>query len=184
MFKFGKDMCRAHVEGVAYHFYVNDSIRDPEDYTDLIDCLYQARPSDSIYIHLNSNGGRLDITMQIINAMKSSDANVTAIADGEVASAATLILFSAPRIGIQDFSYVMLHDGAEGLGGKINENVKQALFTAKLIKKIAYDCYQPFFSEEEIDGVLEGKDMWLTSDEVMERIKKIMDEREEDIAEE
>lgn len=187
MFKFGKDSTRVHVESVAYHFYINEPISDPDDYVELIDCLYQSRPSDSIYIHLNSPGGNLDITMQIINAINQCEASVIGIADGQVASAASLILFSCPNIAIQDFSYVMLHDGSEGAFGKSNENLKQAQFTARLLKKIAHKTYEPFFTEEEVDSVLDGKDLWLSSEEVKERIQKLteqQEEEEENIAEE
>lgn len=176
MFKLGaKDMERIHIGAIDRHFYINGAIDDEEDYIDLIDCLYQGKPNESIVIPLNTPGGRLDITMQIINAMRASDANVITFADGQVASAGSLILFASENIGISPYSYVMLHDGSEGAGGKINENVKQALFSQKLIRKIAMDIYQPFFTEKEIDEVLEGRDMWLMSEEVEERIKKAME---------
>lgn len=179
MFKFGKDNLRAHVASIDYHFYINDVIRDPDDYVELIDALYQGQPNHTIYLHLNTPGGALDITMQIINAIRTSEASVVGIADGPVASAGSLILFACPNIGIQPMSYVMLHDGSEGSIGKINENLKQAQFSAKLLSKIAHSVYEPFFTKEEIDSVLDGKDMWLTSEEVEERINKVKEQIEE-----
>lgn len=180
MLKFGKENLKVHIESVAFHFYINDAISDPDDYTDLIDALYQGQPNHTIYIHLNTPGGDLGITMQIINAIRSSEATVVGIADGQVASAGSLLLFSCPHIGIQPLSYVMLHDGSEGAFGKANENLKQAQFTSKLLSKIAHSVYEPFFSKEEIDNVLDGKDMWLTSDEVEERIMKVKEIEQED----
>lgn len=182
MLKFGKENLKVHIESVAFHFYINDAISDPDDYVELIDALYQGQPNHTIYIHLNTPGGDLGITMQIINAIRSSEATVVGVADGQVASAGSLLLFSCPNIGIQPLSYVMLHDGSEGAFGKANENLKQAQFTSKLLSKIAHSVYEPFFSKEEIDNVLDGKDMWLTSDEVEERIMKV--KQGEDIAEE
>lgn len=183
MFKFQKDNVRVHVEAVSFHFYINDHISEPDDYVELIDALYQGQPNHTIYIHLNTPGGRLDVTMQIINAIRSSEACVVGLADGQVASAGSLILFACPNIGVQPMSYVMLHDGSEGAGGKINENLKQAQFSAKLISRIAHSVYEPFFSKEEIDDVLDGKDMWLTSEEVEGRISEVK-EKGENIAEE
>lgn len=184
MLNFNRDIVRAKVAGIEYHFYINDAITSPDDYIDLIDALYQGKPTDTIYIHLNTPGGALDITMQIINAIQTSEANVVGIADGQVASAGSLLLFACPAIGIQPFSYVMMHDGSEGAFGKTNENLKQALFTSKLLANIANKIYGPFFSEEEIADILNGKDMWLTSEEVEERIRAskthIEDKEEED----
>lgn len=181
MLKFGKDIIRAHIETVALHFYINDVIAEPDDYIDLIDALYQGQPNQTIYIHLNTPGGSLGIAMQIINAIRASEATVVGIADGQVASAGSLLLFACPNIGVQPLSYVMMHDGSEGVGGKINENLKQAQFSDKLLRKICHDVYGPFFSKKEIDAVLEGKDLYLTSDEIEERIVKA---KENNIAEE
>lgn len=174
MLKFSKkDIERVHLSGVDRHFYITGPIDDEEDYIDLIDALYTGKGNETIIIHLNTPGGRLDIAMQIINAIKGSDAEVITLADGEVASAGSLILFSSTQIAIQPYSYIMLHDGSEGTRGKLNENLKQAQFSHKLITKLYKDIYIPFFSEEEIEQVLEGKDLWLMSEEVNERLKKI-----------
>jgi ATP-dependent Clp protease protease subunit len=176
MFKLGnKDIERVHLAALDRHFYINGPIEDEDDYVDLIDALYQGKANETIVLHLNTPGGRLDITMQIINAMRVSDANVVTVADGMVASAGSLLLFASENIGISPYSYVMMHDGSEGVGGKLNENAKQVLFSQKLMRKLAFDIYKPFFSDEEIEAVLEGKDLWLMSDEVEERIKKAME---------
>lgn len=176
MFRIGnKDNYRGKVSALDHHFFVSGPIEEEEDYIDLIHTLYTAQPSETVVLYLNTPGGRLDLTMQIINAMRSSEADVIAIADGAVASAGSLILFAAPNIGVQPLSYVMMHDGTEGLGGKSNENLKQAQFTTKLMRQICRSIYGPFFSEEEIDSLLDGKDMWLTSEDVESRINKVVE---------
>ena len=165
-------MERVHLGSVDRHFYISGAIEDEEDYTDLIDALYTGKSNETIIIHLNSPGGRLDVTMQILNALKVSDADVITVADGEVASAASLILFASQQIAVQPYSYIMIHDGSGGNFGKLNENLKQASFIAELTKKLYRDIYIPFLTEEEVDKVLDGKDMWLSSEEVNERVKK------------
>lgn len=184
MLKFERDIERAHVGSIDRHFYINGPIVDVDDYVGLIDTLYMGKPNETIVLHLNTPGGDLNITMQIINAMKTSEADVIAIADGQVASAGSLILFAASSIGVQPYSYVMMHDGGEGLGGKANENLKQAQFTSKLLSTMAHSIYEPFFTKDEIDAVLEGKDMWLTSEEVEERITNLTKPEKEVNAEE
>lgn len=182
MFKLGaRDIERVHLAGVDRHFYITGPIEDEDDYIDLIDALYQGKANENIIIHLNTPGGRLDITMQILNAMKTSEANVVSLADGEVASAGSIILFASQQIGVQPYSYVMIHDGSNGLGGKFNETLKHAQFSARLLKNLYHDVYTPFFTKKEIDAVLEGKDMWLTSEEVLERVQKAADEGMEEI---
>lgn len=180
MFKFQRDNVKVHISSVDFHYYINGPISDPDDYIDMIDALYTGKPNETIIIHLNTPGGRLDIAMQIINAIKVTEAEVITLADGEVASAGSLILFAASNIAVQPYSYVMIHDGSEGAGGKLNENLKQAQFSAKMLTKLYKDIYVPFFTEAEVDAVLDGKDMWLTSDEVNERVKQVATPKEED----
>lgn len=168
-----KDNERVHLGSIDRHFYITGPIDDEEDYIDLIDALYNGKPNETIIIHLNTPGGHLDIALQIINAIKVSDAEVITLADGQVASAGSLILFASSQIAIQPYSYVMIHDGSGGPAGKFNENLKQAQFTNKLLTKLYKDIYIPFLSEEEVNQVLEGKDIWMMADELNERIKKI-----------
>ncbi len=184
MFKFQKDLVRSHVGQVDHHFYISGPVTEPEDYVDLIDALYTGKPNENIVIHLNTPGGRMDTTLQILNAIKTTDADVVCVADGEVASAGSLILFAATQIAVQPFSYVMIHDGSEGTGGKLNENLKQAQFSANLTSKLYHEIYEPFFSKEEIDSVLDGQDMWLLAEEVNERIVNAVAKLKEENAEE
>lgn len=170
MFKMARDQYRAKVETVVHRFYITGEIGYADEYLDLIDTLYCGSAQDTIFIHLNTPGGSFNTSLQIINAINASEATVVTIADGEVASAGTLILFSAPNIGVQDHSYALIHDGSYGGGGKINENLKQAQFISSLIKDVCKKCYGPFFTEEEIASILDGKDVWLTSEELNTRI--------------
>lgn len=174
-----KDYIRGEVAAVDYHFYINGMIEEAEDYLELIDTLFRAKGTETIYIHLNTPGGSLTTTMQILNAMRASEATVVTIADGEVASAGSLILFTGQHVGVHDFSYVMMHDGSSGNVGKFNENVKAAMFNSQLLRKIYEEVYSPFFSKEEINAVLDGKDMWLTAEEVTERLAKKVEQEEE-----
>lgn len=41
MFKLARENMKVHVEAIACHFYINDAIEDADDYTELIDALYQ-----------------------------------------------------------------------------------------------------------------------------------------------
>ena len=171
---------KAEVVGVDYHYFISGGISRPESYIDLIDLLYSGKPSDTVYIHLNTPGGSLVTTVQILNAMAASHANVVTIADGEVASAGTLILLSGATITVQPYSWAMFHDGSEGVVGKINENFKQAKFSSQLMRKLYYDIYHPYFSHDEIDSILNGADVYMTAEELAALLKSKEDEKDKD----
>ena len=161
-----KDYMRAQVNVITYHFYIHGEIGDSEEYVDLLDTLYTAGDTDVIMIHLNTPGGYLNTAVEIIHAIAQCKATVITCADGQVASAGSLIFFAGHTFLIGEFCEVMLHDGSGGNIGKINENLKSAEFTAKRLSHIYHRIYGRFFSEEEVQSVLDGRDLYLTSDEV------------------
>lgn len=165
--------------GMNYNFYINGPIVKADEYADLVAALYSAKSTESVILHINTPGGNLDTTLGILNAMKACEGEVISIAAGQVASAGTLLLFAAPQIGIGPYAYAMLHDGSELTSGKINENLRQATFSADQIRDLYFDIYSPFFTKEEIESILDGKDMWLTNKQLKERLKNAKGMEEE-----
>lgn len=66
----------------------------------------------------------------------------------------------------------------KGLSESCLENLKQAQFSSRFIRGLCHHVYQPFFSEEEVDSILDGKDMWLTATELNERVVKAAKQQE------
>lgn len=181
--KFYKDYMRAQVNVVTYHFYIHGEIGDSEEYVDLLDTLYTAGETDLIMIHLNTPGGYLNTAVEIIHAIAQCKATVITCADGQVASAGSLIFFAGHQFLIGEFCEVMLHDGSGGNIGKINENLKSAEFTAKRLSHIYHSVYGRFMSEEAVEEVLNGKDLYLNSEEVELLLSAAIEEGEEEIDE-
>lgn len=171
---------RMEVTSSEFHYYISGKIDEAENYVELIDLLYGGRPQDTVYIHLNTPGGYLDSAIQIINAINATKSQVITVADGSVASAGTLILFSGDGIIVNPFSYAMIHDGSEGVLGKVSENIKQAEFSSKFIRELFHSIYQPFLSEEEVDSVLDGKDMWINSEDLKNRVVSVSKQQQEE----
>lgn len=163
---FDKDYMRAQASGITYHFYIHGEIGESEEYVDLLDTLYNASQNDTIILHLNTVGGYLNTAVEIIHAMCSTEATIITSADGLVASAGSLIFFAGQHFIVGEFCEVMLHDGSGGAMGKINENLKSALFTSNRLSNIYHKVYGRFFSEEDVDSILNGTDVYLDAAEV------------------
>jgi len=161
-----KDDYRMHTVATAHHFYMHGEIGCSSEYVDLLDCLYTAGEGDIVYLHLNTQGGQLDTAVEIIGAIAQTSGTVVTCADGLVASAGSLLFFSGHSFLVGEFCQVMLHDGSSGEWGKINENLKSAKHLSDRLRRIYHSVYGRFFSEEEVDQVLNGSDLYLTADEV------------------
>lgn len=160
------------------HHTISETVGDA-DYSQLLRDLRECSPNDVIMLHINTLGGSLDTSIEIINAIQQSQATVVGISEGAVLSAGSLIFFACHAFIIQPMSYFMLHDGSSGVIGKMNENLKSAEFSANHLRSIYYKVYSKFFTDEEINKVLEGSDIYLLAEEAEERVKRVMEEEGE-----
>jgi ATP-dependent protease ClpP protease subunit len=167
-----KDYLRAQASGITYHFYIHGEIGESSEYVDLLDVLYNANANDSIILHLNTVGGYLNTAVEILHAMAQTEATVTTSADGLVASAGSLIFFAGHSFQVGEFCEIMLHDGSGGEIGKINENLKSAVFTSKRLERIYHNIYGRFFSKKDVNKILQGQDLYLDADDVEKIIHK------------
>lgn len=155
-----------------YHFYIIDEIGEPDSFLDLINTLKTAEEHDTVFIYLNTPGGSLQTTVQIISAMRQSRATIVTCLEGEVCSAGTLIFLSGHRHIVNPNCTFMIHNYSQWLGGKGNEVALRVKYSEQYFKKLAIDLYNGFLSEEEINAVIEGKDYWMESDEVIRRLNQ------------
>lgn len=174
-------------KGMAHEFYLNGSIGDADDYLDWLDVIRNAGPNDDVIVHINSPGGNLFTALQLMNALAESEATITAQVEGACMSAATMIMLCADRFMLSPHAMFMFHNysgGTIGKGGEMWENIK---FERSWSKKFLHEVYDIFLTKKEIDSMLDGKDVWLTADQVAERLKKrqeAMKKEEEDEIEE
>ena len=155
-------------------FYISDAIGDPQQYAGMIHRIRTAPPQDIIYMHMNTTGGRLDTGVQIINAMKDSEARIVAVLDSKAYSLGTLLFLAADEFVIHENCMFMIHNYSGGVAGKGNEQASELEATMKWFKKLAKKYYIPFLSKKELKAVLNGKDMWMDSDEIKKRLRNMV----------
>ena len=159
---------------IVHHFYLSEAVGEPSEYVDMIHKIKMAGPNDVIYIYLNTPGGQLDTGIQIINAMQNTRAKVITVLESESHSLGTIIFLSGDEFIVNDDCLMMFHNYAGGTWGKGNEQVAQLDATIKWFNKLARDIYIPFLTEEELNQVINGKDMWMDSDEITKRLKNMV----------
>lgn len=165
------------------HFYLSEDVGSPEEYTDMIHRINVATENDTIYIHLNTPGGRLDTGVQIINAMQNSDANVVTILESEAFSLGTLIFLAGDELIVNDHCMIMFHNFKGGVVGKGHEQLSQLEATIKWFTELAREIYIPFLSEEEFERIIKGEDLYMHSEEIRERIDRMIETYKREIEE-
>lgn len=158
--------------GQILDFYLNSTIGSPEDYAEWNQILRSSGEQDVVYLHINCYGGQALTAVQLMRAISESRATVVASVEGACMSAATFLFLMADVCEISDHSIFMFHNFSGGTIGKGNEMMAQVHHNDKWARGLMESIYRDFFTQEEIDSILEGKDYWLSPDEVTERLQK------------
>jgi len=156
----------------TYDLYLHDGIGGPDEYIEWNQLFRTATPEDVIYVHINSYGGQINTAIQLIRAMRETSATIVTSIEGACMSAATMIFLQGDVCEISSHSQFMVHTYSGAAWGKGNEMASQVLHDSDWISDLMHDVYAHFFSEAEIKAVIEGKDVWLTPDDVFDRLKK------------
>lgn len=157
----------------AINIYLDEDIKSPRYYRAVVDKVTSLNEGDQVYYYVASIGGRMDGLISLIEANRQTPADVICVIIGECHSAASMFALSCPNISVSPSATMMVHYVSFGTGGKasdIKANVNHTLdFTANYFREI----YQGFLTEEEINSCIEtGKEIWMQSDEIMDRLEK------------
>ena len=151
--------------------YIMTEIVNPIEYSELCHLLRNANSKEVIRIHVNTPGGRLDSATMIIDAITESDAYIIGVLSGSVASAGTMIALACDELECSSYLEFMIHYFSGGTGGKGNEIKAHSNFIDKHMPMVFKKMYAGFLSDKEIEDMIEGKDVWLNGDEVLERFE-------------
>jgi len=151
--------------------YLTDGIEEPSMYNELCYLLKNASKAETFHIHLNTPGGIIDSAFMIISAIKSSQANTVAHLSGTVASAGTVIALACDDLVVANHTSFMIHNYSGGMMGKGHEMKARQEFVDASLSEAFRDIYLGFLSGDEMQEVIDGKDMWMGKDEVLSRFK-------------
>lgn len=154
-----------------HEFYLSGEIESPENYIEWFQTIRHSSANDIIKIYINSGGGHIDTTIQLLRALNETEATVITSVEGMCASAATMIFLQGDNFEVSEYSMFMIHNYSGGFIGKGNEIHSQALFERKWSTSFMRSIYDGFLTLEEIERVIDGVDLWMDGTEVIKRLK-------------
>ena len=149
--------------------YITGSIDEPSHYNELCYLLSAATSETRFYIHINTPGGIIDSAFMVANAIERSKAKVTGCLSGTVASAGTLIAMSCDELNATPHLSFMIHNYSGGMTGKGHEMKARQQFTDNHLNEAFKYYYTGFLSNEEMQRIIDGTDMWMSTSEVERR---------------
>lgn len=163
-----------------YEFNLDEDIKEPSYYRNLIEVLNNATEQDLVVLNINSGGGHLDSAISIIDALRNTRANTLAWISGSAYSAAGIIALSCQNLEVGEFATFMAHNSQYGLGGYTTDIKDRAVFEHKMISKIMHSVYKHFLTLDEVEAVLANKTIWMDADEIIERFTKMQEKLQEE----
>ena len=163
---------------------INSPIGEPDEWSEEVSAIQTATENDIIHIYINSPGGNLFTTTELLSAMLQSKAHIITEITGEACSAGMLLFLAGHEFMVSDDASAMCHGasyGAYGTQGQVHDNV---MHSTKHLTKLAYKYYEGFLEPDEIERLLEGKEYWMEAEEIIERLEKRADYWEKKLAEE
>ena len=153
-----------------FNVHINTEIRAPAHYSRVFDMLVEANEGDSVNFFLSSPGGRLDGLNVLLEGIRLTDAHVTAIIIGEASSAASILALNCHDVVVTDSGEMLCHEVSYGAGGKGSDVYSHVLHTKRTSEKLLTQTYSGFMSEKELNSLLSGAQIFLTADEIRERL--------------
>ena len=158
-----------------FHLWLIDEIGDPKSFMKWYDILQSATEDDLVILHVNCWGGEVHTAVQIITQIKLCQAQVVCQIESSCCSAATMIALACDGMICYPHGYMMIHTSSGFTFGKQSDIKKEEEFYNGWLENFFNEIYKHFLTKKEIASILDGHDLWLNADEVMERFKKRVD---------
>lgn len=154
-----------------FTFFIDEPIGEPSKYREELHTLLTASENDAITLVINSPGGQLNTAAALVECIKNTEAQVTALILQECSSAATFIALNCPQVIVSDSAEFMIHTGRFGSVGTANNVKDHVSFTVAQINKMIDETYVGFLNAAELEQVKNGVEFWFDAEETKRRFR-------------
>lgn len=135
----------------------------------ILNKLQDAPREDELEIHISGHGGYVSECMRLYNLIDSLyRGRCTTYLNFGFSANALAFLMGNERI-VYDNSEIMFHSYSTGIYGTRNNIIDQFQHTDKHIQRFNDILLSPYFTEEEIELISIGKEVWMTSVQMLSK---------------
>lgn len=165
---------RTQVEplGFKYTVRIDRVLDEPENWQEEIATIRQAGEGDVIHLLLNTQGGNAYVMYGLLSALEQSTAHIICELEGMAASCGSFIFLCGDEFRVSPNAELMAHNASHGIYGKASDVSTYVNFSDQQFKKLLERYYTNFFTQEEITKMVDGKEFYMDSDEIMDRLEK------------
>jgi len=165
-----------------YTVTIDEPFVSPSYYRGVVSMLMGASEDDTVIFLINSPGGQLNGLLALVEGVKMTDATTIAVLVGECASAASMFALHCDTIFVSDNATMLCHNISYGTGGKGSDILSHVQHVSKTSEKLLRKTYEHFLSPQEINEMINGREIYLDSDEIKQRLEhkqQVLDDAEQ-----
>ncbi len=151
---------------------IDTAFKSPSYYRMVCNKIEELTENDVVEFQINSPGGDLTGLVALLHAVRMTDAETVATIIGDCYSAASLLALSCDVVSVGSLANMLCHSASFGSRGKATDVRHHVNHLTDYAESIFRECYEHFLSEEEIEDVLAGKELYLNFDEINERLQR------------
>lgn len=169
---------------------LDEEIKAPSYYRHVIQGIANMSENDTVVFRINSPGGNADAMRSILTAITATDAVTIAEIYGNCHSAASFIALSCDKVHVSPHASMMIHFVSYGSAGKAYDVMRHVKHNQTTFEVLFRETYEGFLTENEIEECLNGVEIWLDADEILERLiareeyRKILDGEDDELEDE
>jgi ATP-dependent protease ClpP protease subunit len=153
-----------------YHVRIARPITEVDDFDDEFQMLAGASDRDLVKFDIVTPGGSMDTAHMLCRAIIQTPAHTVAYIGPTCASAGTAIALACDEWEIDEMSSFMIHTGSYGFVGMAPHVKANVEHIDKMMERFVRSTYAGFLSEEEIERVLDGREMYFEGEELAKRL--------------
>ena len=175
-------------ENILAFKYITDDFDDAKSFDEVVALLANSTEDDEITWNIVSRGGYINSLEMLLGWKQMCQARQIHVLTSEAASCATAFFLSpADEYLVFDSASFMIHESSYGSGGTASNVRRHTQHVDKKNDKFVRDTYKGFLSEDEIEDILKGVEIYLDADQIRERLsqrenKLVQEAQEESIA--
>ena len=158
------------INSTQYTVPIDENFLQPSYYRGVVNMLAQANEQDAVIFQINSGGGRMDGLLSLLDAIDNTAAITIADITGDCYSAASILALSCDQCVVGRRANLLAHEVSYGTSGKGSDNLSHVQHIKKISDKLIWETYEGFLDDDEIESVLNGKELFLDSEEIVERL--------------
>lgn len=146
----------------------------PSKYLQLIDTLYHAKKGDQVFIKIASPGGMVETGVAILTAIENTQAKVTTIGMGLVASIASIIWMAGHDRIMMPGATLMVHGPSGMQAGKVSTIKDEVEQISAYFEDLLRTLSKGILTEEQLNHVLTTREDLFIPGETLEATRRTL----------